>query len=331
MVELLISIGIVGLLLALLLPALQKSRETSRRWECSSRIRQMSLALLNHEASRQVFPRGGVMSTDGTGGHVIRAHAPHVYLLPYLDAANVYRQIDLLVASERYLVSSRLPSDPNYGVRQVRLQCFLCPSDPNVLGLARNSYRANIGITAAPTWIPTPGKEGAFSPPQYALTPADFPDGLSNTSVFSERLTGSGDRGDVYSPAVDMWGAQSISGTMNFGPMSQAEIDAWFDNACGSLYAANPPHNSDLGAYWFYAGLLDTWYNHGLLPNSFVPDCGIPHGRMTIGLVAARSRHYGGVNVAFADAHVQFVSNEIHRNVWRGWSTRNGAEVVSTE
>lgn len=332
MVELLVSMGIVGLLVSITLSAVHVAREKARSVDCRHRLASLSLGLANHEATHGRFPLGGDMVHDGSNGQWPRAQAPQIYLLPYLDQAALYNKIDLRIATERDLLIVRGINDANEVVKRIKIPQFLCPSDPNADGLGRNSYRVNMGISTAPhsLWQHSGTFEGSFFPPQYPIRAADFPDGLSQTVACSERLVGDGNN-SRYTPATDFWNVATSVGSLNFGSMTQAQVDEVFAATCPSLRSAIPPHSSDMGAFWFYAGLMDTWYNHASPPNSEVPDCGLPGGIMTIGIVSARSEHASGVNVAFMDGSARFVANDIDESVWRAWSTRNGSEVANDE
>lgn len=332
-VELLVSVGLIGLLCALTMPAVQSSREKARGMQCRHQLRQLALALQNHEATHQAFPRGGVMVNDGTSGQTPRCHAPHIYLLPFLDQADAFHQIDRRIATDRYLAIIAGVNDANEAIKRRRFPIFVCPSEVQSGQNVLNSYRANIGVTTAPyrVWRERLSNAGSFFPTSHACTAADFGDGLSQTVAFSERIADDGNS-RVYSPAADWWQAGYRSGVpSNLSQKTQAEISTWFISECASLRELSPPHASDLGSRWFDAGLMDTWYNHALTPNHHVPDCGITGGAMAADIVTARSHHTHGVNVVFMDGSARLVSVGIDERVWQAWGTRNGNEVVTGE
>jgi prepilin-type processing-associated H-X9-DG protein len=137
--------------------------------------------------------------------------------------------------------------------------------------------------------------------------------------MFSERPVGDGDR-DEYNPWSDVF-------LVDFDGQSSAE---WRERcAQGSA----PPFDtySFSGINWIRGGPRHTAYNHLFPPNSRIPDCAdpsaIPDGGP--GAYTARSYHDGGVNVAFADGHVVFVSETIDLETWQALATRNGEETVS--
>ncbi|QDT74400.1 DUF1559 family PulG-like putative transporter [Lacipirellula limnantheis] len=140
LVELLVVIAIIGVLVALLLPAVQAARESARRSSCSSNLRQIGLAALNYESANKVLPPGYLAgknfnkpeaASDSTGNHQLTG--VFVYLLPYLEAANVHKmfgeQIKLGVDS-RDLPYSDASKPTTWAAAQARLSTLLCPSGP---------------------------------------------------------------------------------------------------------------------------------------------------------------------------------------------------------
>lgn len=330
--EVLVVLGIVGVLTALLLPAVQSARESARQITCRDRLRQIGLATHNHLSAHGAFPFTSVISGDRINGRSVvfrESVSPHRYLLAHLDPA-IFEQLELKDDSVPYLdVAPSSESDSNRRLMTLRIAVFACPSDRVPPG--GNSYRANMGIGPGiyhPDAFPDairpfdPGnRTGAFANGQ-SLRPQDFDDGLSNTATFCERLTGDGDRSS-YTP----WRDAFIS-PVEFN-LAQQAIDA-----CRDYASPNPPrHDSFMGWTWLFGGWNHTWYNHVMTPNSPVPDCGegynIAGGGE--GLYAARSLHSGGVNAAFGDGAVKFVSESIDLTVWRAIGTRAGGEAVSFE
>src|SRR5262245_40516695 len=91
LVELLVVIAIIGVLVALLLPAVQAAREAARRMKCSNNVKQIGLAMHNYHSTHNCFPAGRMRSTvDGQG----RCFSAYAHLLPYLEAQNLYNQIN---------------------------------------------------------------------------------------------------------------------------------------------------------------------------------------------------------------------------------------------
>lgn len=319
LIEVLVAISIVGVLMALLFPAIQAQRETARRLACRNNLRQIGVALQSHQTARGYYPRGGYMRFDGTagGGHG-RYHAPHIYLLPYLGRGDIYDLIDLEAQT----------GTGHQEVQQLPVPVFHCPSDSNATSV-RNNYRANLGLSLYPdtdsalTQTPSFG-DGAFAPAVRSLYPQHYPDGLSNTVAFSERLTGDVDTSE-YAPVRDYFILQAVadSGDVFASPDAPWKLIA----ACGSLTNPAPLHISHVGTNWFKPGLHHTLYNHLLTPNHPIPDCGVNADHFGWGLMTARSVHSGGVNSLLMDGSVRFVSDSIDHSVWHAVGTRNGKEL----
>lgn len=127
LVELLVVIAIIGVLVALLLPAVQAARESARRAQCTNNLKQLGLAVLNHESAKGRFPANqqNIFTKDGSYGR--RHLASHLVMVsPYLEAAGLYDQIDLDVNA------SLVPGDQlvqGVPLRQLSLASLSCPSD----------------------------------------------------------------------------------------------------------------------------------------------------------------------------------------------------------
>lgn len=120
MVELLVVVSVIGLLLALLLPALQQSRESARRSECQSRLRQLGIAVAAHEEARRTYPIGCI-GCRFSGPKPQRFHSWNLQLLPYLEQAALQRRFDLEQPSY---------ASPNREAGAAVVPAFLCPSTP---------------------------------------------------------------------------------------------------------------------------------------------------------------------------------------------------------
>src|SRR5262245_23894747 len=125
LIELLVVIAIIGVLVSLLLPAVQKVREAAARTQCANNLRQLGLAVHNFESGRGVLPPGRVDTFDGitvpqlgvTAANV--SHGPGTFLLPYIEQDNLYRQ---------YNFSLNWLDPANQPVVTTPLKVWLCPS-----------------------------------------------------------------------------------------------------------------------------------------------------------------------------------------------------------
>lgn len=360
LVELLVVIAIIGVLIALLLPAVQAAREAARRTQCTNNLKQMGLGAVNYESAHGNFPPGrldpdwtdaagnpksgtnyeSVAITDKTGFYSV-----HIWLLPYMEAGNVYDLIDFNVAQVKKMLN---PKNPNYDAYATAQSIFLCPSDRN-LGqiVSENNYRVNFGGDTPGAgeingrkepdilskWHP--GGNGAFTFGKTGLKAKAFADGLSKTAFFSERIKGSGSGIGIPTKA-DMIKCPSPFTKNAIVDVPNSDNDLY---AKAIEYAANPKdegqYNFDAAGRWIgewsngwpFAGYDSTQYNHIAPPNWVGQDCGVSFISDTPAehaIVAARSDHPGVVVVCFGDGHTSTVSDDVDLLVWRAAGTRAG-------
>jgi prepilin-type N-terminal cleavage/methylation domain-containing protein/prepilin-type processing-associated H-X9-DG protein len=318
LVELLAVIGVIGLLISLLFPAVMAARAIARRAQCQDHLRQIGIAAASYQSACGLFP----FTTTGktAAGSSPRSISPHALLLPYLDLAPVFGTVNF---DETGGTSGGKPlSTTNAPLLALSVPWFLCPDDHPVRGA--NSYRANMGAMPTPginvgsliPGAPTESDTGSFRI-NRALSPAAFTDGLANTVMFAEKLVG-GLSSARFVPSRDCF-------VTPFDIETAADAVA----ACQNPPSANPPHDAFCGTTWLFGGFDQTWYNHILPPNSRVPDCA-SNGAGGNGAYTARSFHPASVNLAFADGSVRSIADGIDRLVWRAIGTRAGGESVTT-
>jgi prepilin-type N-terminal cleavage/methylation domain-containing protein/prepilin-type processing-associated H-X9-DG protein len=299
LIELLVVIAIIAILIALLLPAVQKVREAAARMQCTNNLKQIGLAAHNYAGTLKVLPAG----TDPVSGA-----SAVVQLLPYVEQANLYNLWDLSKGVQSGT------NDPKATYHEVDF--LLCPSDPSggrVLQYGRNNYMANLGANG---WMAnTDAVTGGpfYSGSKVRLT--DIIDGTSNTAMFSETKRGS------YPTAN---APLDCSYNNNWTSPSAADLNP--PASC----AANGTGNSTLkysGLEYFRGGLIITgYYTHTVPPNYTGYDC--TNSSFASGHHAARSYHNNGVNIMFCDGSVHWVSNSISMPVWRALGTRAGGDMV---
>jgi prepilin-type N-terminal cleavage/methylation domain-containing protein len=292
--ELLVVIAIIGILLALLLPAVQAARETSRRNTCASNLKQISLAIHEYHDKYHRLPVGAYSCCWGTW---------QVGIMPYMDEGNVYDQYDH---------NGKYGDDPacryngarNIAVTSRRLRAHTCPSDTPrtpIPPLTSHNYAVNYGPTGYAQQAELQGVRFAgapFSPlnsatqPPEVITLASIRDGTSHTLLVAEVRQGAGAdlRGFTW------WG--DASGFSTFQSPNSTVPDRIFTSA----YCQNQPPN---------------------------PPCAVASSPMWPTMFAARSRHPQGVQASLCDGSVRFVPNLIQLNVWRALSTTQGSEALN--
>ena len=318
LVELLVVIAIIGILIGMLLPAVQQVREAARRTSCSNNLRQYSIALHNFVSSNNQFPKG----IDGNDRIGMNATA-QVFVLPFLEQENLQ---DLWDFTRK--------SDGNIPAASQQVPTYICPSDDAggrlvattsaTTTFSRSNYVNCFGSStmmvtrnSEPIWNPHNGSnvdwrnDGAFggdSEISFAL----ITDGSSNVVVASEVLSGKDDEGfSVGEPDCPSRFCVDIRGVWTgFLPGS-----SWY------THLNTPNGDFDGGAI---GGAGRTWHVNSpdlpAIPAS--PSYDAYHA-------AARSAHPGGVMVTFGDGHVDFMSDTIDLTLWRNLGSVNGGSIVS--
>ena len=351
LIELLVVIAVIAILIALLLPAVQQAREAARKTQCKNSLKQIGLALHNYHDSFRTFPPGrmqpyfGNNAGSGAGQCWTGSVAVHTFLLPYLDQANIYNQIDF--EQYRVRIPPRTPACPNNRfLYNIPLPIFQCPSDPGHQGgIPSNNYRYNIGVTicsgspynddGTPVQPHTTncsidlyGPPGGMFHDNGGVTVGNVSDGTSNTVAFSERTISDRDF-SVFSP-----GGGDIYRPVGKDP---AHTTASMLANCIAIDPLSPPaHSSNNGignGAWWLGTYQMTMYNHVIGPNSKIPDCGvsssIPDGNNEPQVVGARSYHAGLVHSLLADGSARGISDSIDIKIWRAVGTRSGDELTT--
>lgn len=314
LVELLVVVAVIGVLLAILLPALSHVVEGTNRARCASRLRDLGLALRLYHGAQDVYPLGmayGTLVRTDTDSKS-SSWSMHSFLLPYIEQQYVHDLINFDVNVNKYE-----GTDINATARLTRMSVFLCPSDPT-LSLEGNGNNY-VGCIGPDYYVVKPlGMFGSL----LTVRDKDVTDGLARTIAMSERIV---DRGAENRPTAAT--CVYITGNPTFDVNN---TDGDYDRIA-NLESLVERCNQSTNYYWHYNGWQ--WARGGLswtLFNTLAPpnrskNC--RHGNDDVpwerGVLPPSSFHPGGVNVLFGDGSVSFLSDNIDIRIFRAMGSRD--------
>ena len=270
LIETLVALSLLSAVVALLLPAVQRVRESSRRITCRNHLKQIGLAVNQYESQYRYYPIGVPPAVLKNGEGAVYEYSVTARILPWLD------QVPL---SKRINYSRQLAATGIFNRSVVEefaadsVPVLLCPSDPLATG-SRCSYSYSTGVSPRIVYGLT--LEGAFG--IVALRTADFRDGLSHTAGMSEKLVGDA---AFESRRHLLWIPKQAE--------SEWHLPDPVSRLCASLLQVGQEGTYPLGVHWIQnPGNL---YNHVLLPNSPVIGCAFAHYWPPIGSLPPRSEH----------------------------------------
>jgi len=307
LVEVLTVLAVTGMLVSILVPAVQRARESARVSQCRNNLRQIGLALHNYQTAWSTFPPGylGPIPRDAPVAFYADRFSPHSRLLPYLDAEPIYQRIDFgnypFPAQQPELYSSGQIPD---------VAVLLCPSDSG--GQPGGcSYPMSMG--PIPVASAVHQSSGAF-PALDALSPSAFTDGLSNTIGFSEKLVGSRDGTSALRDAAVL-------------PVASNSNPSFWVSTCSTISPPVSGWDADQGRTWLDS--THNYFNEIVPPNSPIPDCRPDGHSREFGLHSARSSHDGFVNGLMMDGATRSFSSTIDTQIWWAAGTRASGDAVS--
>ena len=306
LVELLVVIAIIGILIALLLPAVQAAREAARRTQCTNNLKQIGLAILNFENQYRALPAGATHKDHGRDAEF----SMFLLIQPFLEQGNVHDRYNFYVNSRVYA---------NTHVNRVQIPGYLCPSDdakgrawvnPSVgHRTARSNYVACFGTAMQ---MPDPADA-------YNLHVIDLDGKLADTDGYF-RIQGKRTGRKL----------REITDGTSHTIMASELLAGRDDSDDGS--------DIDLRGLWALTWMGTSMYSHFHTPNTSagdaiehcVPEIDMPCNlqaradQLMTGDAAARSQHPGGVMAVSGDGHVRFYSDIINLSVWRALATYAG-------
>ncbi len=314
LVEIIVVISIVGLLAAIILPAVQAARGASQRMQCANNQRQLLLAIASYHDTYRAFPP--CWGWPGAGG--CSRETAMTRLFPFLGLPSI---CDVLSSDVRRLPILECPSDPEIALVQTPLSYILNGSPGQSSGVPYHGPFEDV--------------------PNRVVCSADITDGLSNTAAMSENITmraGGSSTDATREPRRYAWNVfvpiLSPPCLYNSGtPPCLAERTQQTDDSivdCLNGPRDFIPSPFVKGGQWGMGdfGGVATWtYSHWYPPNS--PWCfggSLTDLTFITNNQRAASAHSGGVNVGFLDCHVRFVGDQVDQAIWRAIGTRDGGE-----
>ncbi len=356
LVELLVVIAIIGVMVGLLLPAVQAAREAARRMQCSNNLKQMGLGIHNYESTYKQLPprRGGSdgQSADSAriGGNFRRVSG-FVWLLPFIEQTALADQIAAGgTLSDGTVIAPGGPagwftSNPGYDPWKTQIPTYLCPSDlnPGRQGnTAGNSYAFSVGDSMGTNWNSNDyNSRGPWGSSHRVRGLRDTTDGLSNTIAMSERPWPGGNHG-LQTAAGHLYRGVTV-----VHPAVLTSPATCLTNAVGTQLVPGVQFKARFGSLWTDAQVERVGFNTVLAPNavSCVSDANT-NADSPGGAVNAGSYHPGGVNALLMDGSVRFISDNINTGntalppvaggpspygVWGALGSASGGETVTLD
>jgi prepilin-type N-terminal cleavage/methylation domain-containing protein/prepilin-type processing-associated H-X9-DG protein len=349
LIELLVVIAIIAVLIALLLPAVQAAREAARRAQCVNNLKQLGLAVHNYIQQMNVlplqctYPAGATQSWGWSYGWPLA-------IAPNLEQTVLFNNFNFATGVFGNAAGDTIQQG-NTTVQYIQLSVLICPSDGTIVRPqspnGATNYVGNMGgpgVVQAMTGTIVPngsfisgwGDSQNFGP----IGLANILDGTSNTAMFSERLMGLNGNPSVLAGAITAKRAVfngTVGATFHSGQANLLKFLA----GCKSIPATTASVESyGSGAYWFSTypwHVVVQSYLHAGTPNGLA--CQNPSEYFgtwltfvgPTGSAPPTSNHPGGVNVCFADGHVQFIKDTIGYQTWWALGTRALGEVISSD
>lgn len=323
LVELLVVIAIIGVLVALLLPAVQAARASARRSACANHLKQLSLATLNYESSHHYLPPSALVDLKASSTGNNGSWGVHGRILPYIEQGNL-----------KELVNTEVAWDEQTAINDVRIDVFQCPNDDKANEprpfddgkptLWPTNYGFNMGTWFVYNPATNKGGDGVFYP-NSQLQLRRVTDGTSHTLMISEVM--------AWTPY-----------TRNGGEPTQADIPQTIAEAT-AMVGRGSQEKPTGHTEWPDGRVHHTGFTATMPPNTYVPyvmggeevdadynswqegkDGG--SGKPTYAMITSRSTHPGIVQHAMVDGSVQTTSDDVDRDIWRAMASRNGGEVI---
>ena len=333
LIELLVVVAIIGVVVALLLPAVQAAREAARRIQCTNTLKQVGIASMAYHDSVGTLPLGAAVARDAAGNPLFNGWGATARILPFLDGGNVFAASNFSLPNE----------DPaNTTIMALSISAYLCPSDGQNTtsfiddGVKRNN--TNIAFNRG-SWYVWGGSVNTPQPSapclaNAAVNLAALRDGTSQTILAAEVKS--------HTPYL-----LNCAGLL-FAPLGTRPAPSTADDpstvaqyancgGAGSEFRLDSGHSEWEDGNAGQAGFTTAWTPNKKTPGRFngtyradVDLIAIreENGGPTFAAITSRSYHPGGINALFADGSVRFVKDGVAGATWRALGTTDGGEVI---
>ncbi|NLX97118.1 MAG: DUF1559 domain-containing protein [Rhodopirellula sp.] len=336
LVELLVVIAIIGILIALLLPAVQAAREAARRTQCTNNVKQLGLGLHNYHDTYLALP---AWSYQPSTTH--RFVSGLVALLPFVEQAPLYDQItgSTTIAGVAYPPYDKYPVSAGYTPYRETIAAYLCPSDPGMSdkGTAPADYGRNSYCFSVGDWTSSYGDSNTRGP--FARSKwfnfRTITDGLSNTIAMSEHCIGTA----AGKAKTRFAGSQTVAVNAGNPTLNSPVVCMGTVGSDGRYTVAS----STAFGYSYSFGFPGSTQINTILPPNGPNCCNLATDYAARMLVPPSSYHPGGVNVLWCDGAVSFISETIDTGnlalgsvaggkspygVWGAMGSKDGDETV---
>lgn len=352
LVELLVVIAIIGILVALLLPAVQAAREAARRMQCNNNLKQLGVALHNYHDTYKALPSLGQGTQGEPNNNPPReAYSNYGYLsgivhmLPFFEQQPLYDQFGAGQANPYYPAWGPVPwYGWNYAPHAAQVPSLLCPSDKGKKTTSNPyNYQGDTNYCFNNGNRPTVGGGNGGGNPRGVFGDRTFynlgriTDGTSNTIAMSEMVIGEDGMSTIHGAYVEIQDWRDFDNN----PLSQCFIYKGINNG----FQNAPAIQRLRGVNWAWGCMVASGFNTVLPPNSigctnWQSEWGSSH------ILPPDSYHPGGVNCVMADGSVQFISSTINAGdpsrvavqsgpspygVWGALGSRNGGDQATLQ
>jgi prepilin-type N-terminal cleavage/methylation domain-containing protein/prepilin-type processing-associated H-X9-DG protein len=350
LIELLIVIAIIGVLIAMILPAVQKAREAAARSTCQNNLKQLGLACLNFESTHKGFPRAGEHTVTGDFGEGVKTYktqdlqSPMVFLLPYVEKQDVFERFDL-----RYPYNA---TPGNQAAAGAVIPSFLCPSNPLSNFRSGNRDSVGFGVTDYTTIPYVEGAPGGVALAATALTGQSYPLGYYKKFLAADAGTVAHAKSvqlDTLTPAIltkvdPLWGLCKVGdirdGTSNSILMYEDVGRNEFMDGDGLVNDYYDPVTNGGRKHWRWADPdttsgISQKVNNAAGGSMTTADPNVDPTNKCYGKTWKAHDcgpnnepfgfHGGGANFVFADGHVTFIRSSVHIDILKALGTRSNS------